>query len=202
MAYLIKGVLIGIVFGVPVGAIGVLTIRRCIQYGTTAGLASGIGCSAADLVYSCISVFGVTLISDFMLRYQNVISLVGSVLIILIGIGTVLKKQTQMSEAASTGKLASFFTSSFLIAITNPATIITFVFAFSIFNIADIPSIIAGIVLVTGLFAGTCCWWLCLTFLIRIFRAKITEGWLGKINYILGSLIILFGAAIALRIFL
>lgn len=197
-----KGIWIGLVFGVPVGAIGALTIRRTIVYGTFAGLASGIGCSTADLLYAFISVFGLTLFSDFMLKYQCIISLVGGVLVILMGIGVILKKQTVVKETIKTSQIISFFISSFVIAIASPATIITFVLAFSIFHIGDITSTVHCLGLVLGIFLGTCIWWGFITAMIRLFRNRITDNVLGRLNYILGGFIILFGATVAIRVLL
>jgi threonine/homoserine/homoserine lactone efflux protein len=200
--YLLKGICIGLVFGVPVGAIGALTIRRTITHGTFAGLASGIGCSTADLLYAFISVFGLTLFSDFMLKYQSIINLVGGVLVILMGVDIVLKKQAVVKETAKTSQIISFFASSFVIAITNPATIITFILAFSMFQIGDISSTAGGLGLVLGIFLGTCIWWGFITAMIRLFRNRITDNVFVKLNCILGGFIILFGAIVAIRVLL
>ncbi|MCH5186165.1 MAG: LysE family transporter, partial [Oscillospiraceae bacterium] len=117
--YFIKGILIGLIFGIPAGVIGALTIKRTLSHGAFAGLASGLGCSAADLLYSCVSIFGLTLVSDFLLKYQNIISIAGGVLIIISGLGIILKKQESVSENTDASRIVSFFASSFIIAITN-----------------------------------------------------------------------------------
>lgn len=197
--YLLKGIWIGLVFGVPVGAIGALTIRRTIIHGTFAGLASGLGCSTADLLYAFISVFGLTLFSDCMLKYQCIISLVGGGIVILMGADIILKKQTVVKENAKNSQIISFFASSFVIAIANPATIITFILAFSIFHIGDITSSVEGIGIILGIFLGTCIWWAIITTMIRLFRNSITDTVFRKLNYITGSFIILFGVSVAIR---
>lgn len=167
--FLLKGIMISFIFGVPVEAVGVLTIRRTITHGTFAGLASGIGCSTADLLYAFISVFGLTLFSDFMLKYQSIISFVGGNLVILMGVDIILKKQTVVKETAKTSQIISFFASSFVIAITNPATIITFI------------------------------WWIFIVAMIALFRNHITDNVFQKLNYIIGGFIILFGALIVIQ---
>lgn len=84
--YLIRGLLIGLIFGVPAGAIGALTIQRTLRGGFWAGLATGLGSFAADLLYACAGVFGITLVSELLTRYQRPISLLGGVLIAALGI--------------------------------------------------------------------------------------------------------------------
>ncbi|MCI8806185.1 MAG: LysE family transporter [Clostridiales bacterium] len=191
--YFIKGIIIGIIFGIPAGVVGILTIKRSITYGAKAGFISGIGCSIADLIYSCVSIFSITLISDFLLKYQNIINSIGGTFVILMGIGIMRKKQGIVYEKATTVKIISFFTSSFLITITNPATILSFLLAFSIFNVKDIDSGFQGIELAVGIFGGSCVWWILITIFVQTFRKCITDIWIKRINYVLGIFIILFG---------
>lgn len=200
--YFLKGIWIGLVFGVPVGAIGALTMKRTITHGAFAGLASGIGCSAADLVYAFISVFGLTLFSNFILKYQNIISFIGGCLIILMGVSIVLKKQAVVKETAKTSQIISFFASSFVIAIANPATIITFALAFSIFHVSNVTSTMMGLELILGIFLGTVIWWTVITAFICLFKKHITDKMFRKLNYIFGSFIIFFGAFVVIRVLL
>lgn len=201
LIYWFKGIMIGLIFGVPIGAVGALTIRRTITYGKTAGFVSGLGCSSADLCYSCISIFGFSIISDFMLKYQNVITIIGGLFIIAMGIGFIRKKQAAVYEKVSGTKLMSFFASSFMIAITNPATIVTFLLAFSIFDIGKINSLYSGVGVVLGILTGTCIWWTLISIIIGSIRSKITEQKLTVINYILGVLVLLFGILVIIKSF-
>lgn len=77
--------MIGLVFGIPVGAVGVLTIQRTFESGIKAGLFTGLGSSVADCIYASIGAFGLTLLSDFLLEIQNVIHCVGGCLILVMG---------------------------------------------------------------------------------------------------------------------
>lgn len=60
--YFLRGLLIGLVFGVPAGAIGALTIQHALDKGFFAGLVTGAGSSAAAIPTSktlrVSSVFG------------------------------------------------------------------------------------------------------------------------------------------------
>ena len=75
MDYLLRGIFIGLMFGIPVGAVGVLTVQRTLRYGVKAGLFTGLGSSAADCFYACVGAFGFTLVSDFLLARQNIINI-------------------------------------------------------------------------------------------------------------------------------
>ena len=99
--YLVRGLLIGLIFGAPAGAIGALTIQRTLNGGFAAGLFTGLGSSAADLLYACAGIFGVTLVSEFLTRYQRPISLLGGLMIMALGVHIFRQKpQEELLHAA------------------------------------------------------------------------------------------------------
>lgn len=135
--YFLRGLLIGLVFGVPAGAIGALTIQRTLEKGFLAGLVTGCGSSAADLIYSCVGVFGITVISDFLSAHQSVIRIVGGMLILFLGIAILQKEDFSVVRLDAEGTPIFYFLSAFTAAILNPATILSFMVAFTAFGISE-----------------------------------------------------------------
>lgn len=209
--YLIRGFVIGIVFGVPAGVVGVLSIQRVLAQGALAGFMTGIGSSVADVLYACVGVFGITIISDFLLKHQSMICMAGCLLVIAIGIRTFRKKgeKKQLAQQVSDGlggcqtaqprPMISCFFSSFAIAITNPATILSFMVVFSMFRISGHESVGENIQLVFGIFCGTCVWWLAIAVIVSLLRNRMTDNLYMKLNRIFGTLMILFGMVIGVR---
>lgn len=91
--FLVKGILIGLIFGIPVGAVGALTVQRAYQHGFGAGLKTGMGSSFADCLYAACGAFGLTFISDFLLKYQMPISIAGGCFVLIMGVRLFLKKE-------------------------------------------------------------------------------------------------------------
>lgn len=195
---LLKGILVGLVFGVPAGAIGTLTIQRSLAHGFWAGLLTGLGSSAADVLYACVGVFGLTIVSDFLVRYETPIALIGGVLIAGLGLLIFRKKGTESVESAEQANLLACFGSSFAIAIANPATVLSFLVAFASFGIGAISSPVQGAALVLGILLGTGCWWGVLAGASAKFRSRITSRTYQMLNRLLGILMMLFGVSIAL----
>ena len=191
--YFIRGLLIGLIFGVPAGAIGALTIQRTLEKGFFAGLVTGVGSSAADLIYSCVGVFGITIISDFLSAYQAVIRVIGGILILLLGIVILRKKELPRAQQDNKGTVALYFFSSFTAAILNPATILSFMVAFTAFGISGDLNAYQGIALIIGVLAGTLCWWSALSGVVAHFRKRVTDHIYKWLNRILGCLMTLFG---------
>lgn len=71
LGMLLKGIAIGLLFGVPAGAVGALTVQRTMERGYQAGLLTGLGSSVVDCFYACIGAFGLTILSEFLLKYQT-----------------------------------------------------------------------------------------------------------------------------------
>lgn len=201
ISFLLKGILIGLLFGVPVGAVGTMAAQRAFRYGFGAGLKTGLGSSVADCLYAVCGAFGLTFVTDFLLKYQTVIHAVGGMLILAMGLQLVLKKEEQTHLEEQAGGGMKMFLSSFAVGITNPAAILTFLFAFSYFGITGKTGIINGIQLVAGVFIGTCIWWCLLSAAVVYARKRTGNRSFRYMNRIFGIILVLFGAAIFVKMF-
>lgn len=197
--YVVKGVLIGLIFGVPAGAIGALTIQRTLEKGFLSGLLTGAGSSAADLLYSAVGIFGIAVISDFLTAYQNIFQVVGGILIVILGLSILRKKEKTAAVQETKGNLAFCFVSSFGTAVMNPATILSFMVAFAAFDINGDVSAAEGVGLILGILAGTLGWWLILSGGVSLFRERITGRIYKWLNRILGCFMTVFGIIMVVR---
>lgn len=202
MDYLPRGIAIGLLFGLPVGAVGAMTVQRTWNNGIRAGLFTGLGSSAADCFYAAVGAFGLTLLSDFLLKYQSIIHVLGGGLILFMGIRLVIKKEEAVSPKEDAAGLWKMFVSSFAVGITNPAAILTFLFAFSYFGISAQSGPFQGIMLVSGVFIGTYVWWGALTAATGIIRRKAGKFGFRHMNRVFGMVLCLFGAVVLVRTFL
>lgn len=194
------GILIGLIFGIPVGAVGTLTVQRTFHHGFTAGLKTGLGSSAADCLYAACGAFGLTFISDFLLKYQTIIGIAGGSLILGMGVGIFFRKENaEISEKQEAGNVKMFL-SSFMVGITNPAAILTFLFAFSYFGITEKTNIWQGIQLVAGVFTGTFLWWWMLSAGVVFLKKKTGNRSFPYMNQIFGTILILFGAVVFMKV--
>lgn len=198
-SFLLKGILIGSLFGMPVGAIGAMTVQRTLNYGLREGLLTGLGSSAADCFYAVVGAFGLTIISDFLLAYQTVIHIVGGVLVLLLGIRSFLRKEVISCAELRPASGIKMFLASFMIGITNPAAILTFLFAFSYFGISGPVGRVHGLQLVGGVFVGTYIWWSVLSAGVCLLKKKAKMINLLKVNRGFGIILMLFGAAVFIR---
>src|SRR5205814_2192472 len=103
------------------------------------------------------------------------------------------------AQAASTGGtgLAGAYTSTLLLTLTNPATILSFAAIFAGLGVAtasgSYPS--AGL-LVVGVFAGSALWWLILSGVASALGARFSSGTMRWVNRLSGVTITAFGVLV------
>jgi len=201
MFFFLKGLLIAVIFGLPAGAIGVLCINRSLEKGFISGFVSGLGSSVADTIFAIIGVYGVGLVHEFLhdQNNQNYIALAGGIVIVIFGIIMILKAQENLQKGSgeqcqniSAASLIADFWSTFVIAILNPATIISFGVAFVTFEL-NFEFTFQKALVILGIFTGTVLWWFVISFGVSRFRNKITVHKIKLMRVVCGCVLVLLG---------
>jgi threonine/homoserine/homoserine lactone efflux protein len=193
--FFLKGLIIGFAMAVPIGPLGVMCIRKTLAEGHTRGLIIGLGAATADSLFGSIAAFGLTFISDVIASQHFWLRLVGGGLLLFLGIRTFRAKRKDPSIPLDNKGLLRSYVSSFVLALTNPVTIFAFVAVFAAFGLGHRLNIISACILVLGVFAGSCLWFLTLGYVATLFRKKLDSKGLRWVNRISGVLIILSGVA-------
>lgn len=158
------------------------------------GVITGLGIATADAIYCSIVGFGITVVSNFLLSHQFIIRILGGILLCYLGFNTIIK--TKVGEKIKDNRktmLGDYF-SSFILTLTNPMTILTFI---AIFAGLGVGSTYTGyghaITVVIGVFLGSLIWWLLICLVVKIIHKKINTTMMKWINYVSGGIIIVFG---------
>lgn len=191
---LLKGLLFGFSIAAPVGPIGLLCINRTMQKGKLSGFLSGIGAASADMIYGVIAVFGLTVISNMLIKKADVIQLAGGIFMCYLGFKIFLSKQADKAVEADSKNLFSDYLSTFFLTITNPMTIISFTAVFaSLGVISSKSSNLSSALLVLGVFLGSALWWLILSLGVGFLNKKSNNQFMPVINKLSGVIIFCFG---------
>ncbi len=195
LAFFAKGIMIGLAIAAPVGPIGVLCIRRSLSAGMPAGLATGLGAAAADAVYGAVAGFGLTSISVFLLDHQATIRTLGGAALIFIALRILLAPPAAVGRGANGDqRLAGAFISCFLLTLTNPTTILSFLAIFAGLGLAEwVRDYLAAAVLVAGVWLGSALWWLFLSGAVSLVRSRLPSAALVWINRVSAAVLLLFG---------
>jgi len=194
IGFLLRGLLIGFSIAAPVGPIGVLCIRRTLADGRVSGLVSGLGAATADAIYGSIAGFGLAFISNLLVSQQVWLRLIGGAFLCYLGIKTMLAKPSEQAAGTRGKGLLGMYGSTFLLTLTNPLTILSFVAIFAGLGLARMGGQYASAgILVLGVFMGSALWWFLLSAGVGLFRDKFNARRLQWVNWISGAIILGFG---------
>jgi threonine/homoserine/homoserine lactone efflux protein len=200
---ILKGIVVGISVSAPLGPLGILCIQRTINKGFLSGFFSGLGAAFADILYATVAGFGISIIADFLKKYEFSITAIGGIFVVIVGImifRTNPVKQIRQQKAQKKGYLSDFV-SGFFITITNPLTIVVFGAIFAALGLNESSTLELVLLTLIGIFSGALVWWLGLTLGVNIFRKKIRLRNLYWINKITGVLVTIFGIVVFASIF-
>ena len=200
---LVRGLIIGMSIAAPVGPIGVLVIRRTLAAGRIAGLVTGLGAATADAIYGCVAGFGLTFISVLLISGHFWVRLIGGLFLCYLGYRTFTAPPAKQAAAVTGATLLRSYGATFLLTLTNPATILSFAAVFAGLGLGNTGGqYSAALVLVAGVFAGSALWWLLLSAGVSWARALISADVLRWVNRAAGAVILGFGALALLSLFI
>ncbi|MGK2740721.1 LysE family translocator [Tepidicaulis sp. LMO-SS28] len=204
LTLVVSGLMVGVAVAAPIGPVNLICIRRTLRFGAVNGFVSGAGAAIGDGLFATIAAFGVTAAIAFIKNYAFALQLVGGLFLIGLGIKTWLA-HPHLDDAIpekALGELLPVIGSTFVLTITNPATMLGFMAIFG-----GIAGFAVGTedygrasLLVASVVAGSALWWGALTFFVSRFRTRMSDRMLEIINHVSAALIILFGAAVLCRI--
>jgi threonine/homoserine/homoserine lactone efflux protein len=198
IAFLLKGMVVGIVIAIPVGPVGVLCIRRTILHGRVAGFVSGTGAATADAMFGIIAGFGLTVVSDWLFDYQDWLRIAGAAFLLYIGISAFFHDPlTGTQSQRDPESLVGDFISTFALTITNPITILAFLAIFASIGFTGGQATLGtAAVLVLGVWLGSLLWWAGLAAGAGLLRLSFRHDHLVWINRTSGGILVLSGVGL------
>lgn len=196
---LINGVLFGLVLAAPVGPVGVLCVQRTLSEGRMHGLLSGLGAAIGDALYGAVAAFGVSAIEVWIEDHQASLRTVGGIVLLLLAARTIAMRSRPNRPRPSastihTESLVQDFISTFLLAVTNPITLLTFAGLFATLGMTDAgKSVGNAAILVLGVFLGSALWWLALSMTAGMFRNVLENGYQRSVTMLSALILAAFG---------
>jgi threonine/homoserine/homoserine lactone efflux protein len=195
MITFLKGIALGIVIALPVGPVGVLCVRRTLFEGLTIGLASGLGAAVADTIFGIIAGFGLTVLRDWMLAYQDWFGAGGGAFLLFLGARALTADKGEPEPLADEARFGAF-ASAFALTITNPITILAFAACFAFAGVTAGAPNLSIVLLVSGVFVGSALWWLGLGLGVTGLKRRTGHVGLGWLNLTSGAILSLSGVGL------
>ncbi|MEG6510389.1 LysE family translocator [Desulforamulus ruminis] len=193
IGFFLKGLIIGFSIAAPVGPIGILCIKRSLSKGRMQGFISGLGAASADALYGCIAGFGLTAITNLFLSQKLLLNMLGGLFLCYLGCRTFFSMATAREVPLIKNSYLGSYLSVFLLTLTNPMTIFSFLGIFSGLGVVESSSYRSAITLVLGVFWGSALWWFILSNLANGFRQYLNQRGMNWINRGSGLVLFIFG---------
>lgn len=188
-----KALVTGFAIAAPVGPIGLICIQQTLDQGAKSGLASGLGAATADAVYGAIGAFGLTAITRVLTAGSEPVTLFGVAFLAWMGV-RFLRAEKREASARKLSKKDIFrsFISTFLLTITNPMTIFSFIAVFAALSGTVTLAADSASTMVAGVFLGSVAWWLTLVSGVSLIRHRIGAAQMQWISRAAGILLLGF----------
>ncbi len=194
VAFLGRGLVVGFAIAAPVGAIGLLCIRRTLTEGRLVGFVSGLGAASADALYGCIVAMGLRSVSTMLIEHQDWVRVVSGGGLCYLGVRTAMTHPSGEAVIPSGRGLIIAYGSTFALTLANPSTILSFAAVFAGLGLVDpAGDRWSAVLLVLGVFLGSALWWLVLSGGIGCFRRSFTPSRLRWLNVLSGIALVGFG---------
>ncbi|HYD94936.1 MAG TPA: LysE family translocator [Noviherbaspirillum sp.] len=188
----LKSALIGLSIAAPVGPIGLLCIQRTLDHGPRVGLATGLGAAVADAMYGAIGAFGVTAVITLLTASRTLLASGGALFLLWLAWSAWHSAEPKQAAAAKGGvKGWQAFGGTFLLTISNPMTILSFIAVFS--SLAGGMAGASPAWMIAGVFVGSALWWFILVGMVGRLRERLQPVHLRWVRR--GSALLLAGFA-------
>lgn len=201
-SFFARGLVIGFSIGAVLGPIGMLCIQRTLQKGFRYGFITGLGAATADGIYGSVAAFGLTVISTILVGQQTWIRLIGGLFLVYLGIRAMLTLPAAKVAQTRGSSFLTAYTSTLLLTLTNPLTILSFVTVFAGLGVGTAGrDNLAAALVAAGVFCGSSAWWLLLSGGVGLLRERLKTHWLSWINRLAGTALLVFGIVAIVSIF-
>ncbi len=153
---------------------------------------TGLGAATADTIYGCIAALGLNFATQILLEQSEWLHTAGALFLVYLAIRTL--KSSIASEEASVREGKGYlraYTSTLMLTLTNPMTILSFAGLFAGLNIDNGTS--SAVWMVVGVCVGSAAWWLLLSQAVGSLRHKVNERAMRTINYVAAFVLLGFG---------
>ena len=196
MTYFFQGLTMGLAYVAPIGLQNLFVINAALTQKRHRAVLTALIVIFFDVTLALACFFG---IGAVMRRYewlQMVILLVGSLIVIYIGISLLRAKTGEIDREKPALSIPKTVSSACVVTWFNPQALIDGTMMLGAFQVTLPPA--QSVPFISGVAIASCLWFLGLTSLIAVFSSKINAGFLRIVNVVCGSVIIFYGCRLFL----
>lgn len=191
MYYLFQGLTMGLAYVAPIGLQNLFVINTALTHKRHQALLTALIVIFFDVTLALACFFGIGSIMEHYPFLQMIILLLGSIIVICIGIGLIKSKPQELETSHSNFSLPKIVSSACVVTWFNPQAIIDGTMMLGAFHVT-LPQA-QGLSFISGVALASCLWFTGLSQLISIFNKHFNAKVIRIINIVCGVVIIFYG---------
>ena len=200
---ILKSLALGFFFTLPLGPIGLLCARKILQFGRLYGFILGLSQVLVIFIYSIISFLSLGWFSDFLIKYQFWIRLIGGLVLIGFGIKIFFGRSSAIVKEDISKKrfIADFFSIAGLMFV-SPQSLLVFMAFFSVLGLYMTTTFFEHVEIIFGILIGSIFSWALVCVCFIGYKKNATRKVMTWINRSGGIFLVGFGVAVCISAFL
>lgn len=191
MKYFLQGITMGLAYVAPIGLQNLFLINTALTQKRSRAYLTTLIVIFFDVTLALACFFGVGTIMEKSKLLELAILLVGSIIVIWIGIGLLRSKGSMDSSTDVNVPILKVITTACVVTWFNPQAIIDGSMMLGAFR-ASLPKE-EGLKFIAGVTSASCLWFTGITTFISVFSSKFTDKILRGINIVCGAVIVFYG---------
>lgn len=191
LKYLIQGFLLGLAYVAPIGTQNMFMINTALTQKRTRTFAVAMIIALFDISLSLACFYGIGALLDTSLWLKTAVSLVGSAVVLYMGISLIVKKQDSTQETEVNLPLSKVIWISFVVTWVNPQAIIDGTMLLGASK-AAVPAAYSA-AFISGCALASLTWWIGMPMAVSCFQKKLPDNALRIISILCGTVITLYG---------
>lgn len=191
MGYFFQGLTMGLAYVAPIGLQNLFVINSALTHTRRRALLTALIVIFFDVTLALACFFGIGAVMQRYEWLQMVILLIGSLIVLYIGIGLLRSKVEEIDRSKSASTIRKTISSACIVTWFNPQAIIDGTMMLGAFHVT-LPAA-KSIPFISGVAAASCLWFTGLTLIISIFSNRFNAKVLRVINLVCGVIIIFYG---------
>ena len=191
MKYFLQGLTMGLAYVAPIGLQNLFVINSALTHTRKRALLTALIVIFFDVTLALACFFGVGAVMQRYEWLQMVILLLGSLIVLYIGVGLLRAKAEEIDRSRTADSIPKTISSACVVTWFNPQALIDGTMMLGAFYVtlpaAQSTSFISGVAL------ASCLWFTGLTLLISLFSDNFTPKTLVVINKVCGGVITFYG---------
>ena len=167
---ILKGILTGFILSLPFGPVGVYCMELTIVEGRWKGYITALGMVTIDMLYSAVALLFLSSVKDYIIRYENFLSLLIGVFLMIVSSKKLFRKIELKELNVDFKSMLQNYLTGVGFAIVNISSILVIATVFAFFRILDDANTPTLIETVLGVGLGGSGLWFLTTYLISHFR--------------------------------